>query len=94
MITVHASGTWDVVGTKTGAILVSGLTIDKQYEVDAPFKHPVLPRVLAECSLRGLLVDEFVKMLRADRALYLKIGGTQWSVEPSGIAYDFEHANS
>jgi hypothetical protein len=90
MIAVHASGTWDVIGRKTGAILVRKLTIDKQYEVDAPFEHPVLPRVLAECSLRGLLVDEFVSMLRADRALYLRIGGTQWCVEPSGIEYDFQ----
>jgi hypothetical protein len=89
MTTVRAHGSWQIVGTKTGKVLVDNLTINKEYKIDVPLDQELVRRVIAETTLRTFMVERFVQMLRDDRELYLKIGGTQWSVEIVSIEYHF-----
>jgi hypothetical protein len=90
MIEVHAKGTWGIVSTKTGKPLVRRLRIDRKYQIDAPMNIEIVRRAVAEADLRSMMVAEFHQMLKSDRALYLKIGRTQWSVEPDKITYQYE----
>ena len=90
MTIVRAHGTWQIVGTKTGKVLVDNLTINKEYQIDVPINQDLVRRVVAETTLRSIMVEKFIKLLRDDRALYLRIGGIQWSVEPVAIEYRFQ----
>jgi hypothetical protein len=88
-VKVHAKGTWRIVATKTGEVLANRLTLDKEFEIDAPMEQEIVRRALAESDLRMQMVQDFYEMLKASRIMYLRIGGTQWSVDPVDIKYEY-----
>jgi hypothetical protein len=89
-VQVHVKGRWQILATKTGEVLVNRLKLDKQFEIDAPMEHEIIRRAVAESTLRSMMVADFHQMLKNDRSLYLKIGRTQWSVEPNDIKYQYQ----
>jgi hypothetical protein len=65
------------------------LTLDKEFEIDVPMEQEIVRRALAEADLRMQMVQDFYEMLKASRIMYLRIGGTQWNVDPVDIKYEY-----